>query len=280
VLDRIGARPLVVHFHGPWALESAAEGAGGLRVAAKRWLERAVYRRGTRFIVLSQAFAEILEREYGVPGDAIRIVPGGVDLQRFRIATSRVEARRALGWPTDRPTVVTVRRLVRAKGIENLIDAVAKVRRVHPDLLMMIVGTGPLADDLQRRVREQGLEDSVRFTGYVPQEQLPMIYSAADLSIVPTIALEGFGLVVLESLACGTPALVTPVAGLPGVVTDLDPALVMPGTDADAIASTLGDALSGSLPLPDASTCRAYAQRFDWPAIATRVRDVYREVAS
>jgi glycosyltransferase involved in cell wall biosynthesis len=279
VLDRIGARPLVVHFHGPWALESAAEGAGALNVAAKRWLERAVYRRGTRFIVLSRAFAEIIEREYGVPPEAIRIVPGGVDLRRFRVASSRDEARRALGWPTDRPTVVTVRRLVHAKGVENLIDAVAQVRRKHPDLLTVIVGTGPLAGDLQRRVREQGLEHSVRFEGYVPDEQLPTIYRAADLFVVPTIALEGFGLVVLESLACGTPALVTPVAGLPEVVTDLEPGLVMPGADAGAIASTLGDALSGRLPLPDASACIAYARRFDWPAITTRVRDVYREVA-
>jgi glycosyltransferase involved in cell wall biosynthesis len=279
VLDRLRSRPLVVHFHGPWALESAVEGAGRIAVAAKRALEHVVYRRAARFIVLSRAFATILEREYGVKGDRIRIVPGGVDLARFRGVGSRADARRALGWPLDRPTVVTVRRLVHAKGLENLIDATDRLRTAIPDVHVVIVGTGPLAAELQRRVRERGLERWIRFAGYVAEEDLPTVYRAADLFVVPTIALEGFGLVVIEALACGTPVLVTPISGLPEVVRDLDPGLVLAGTSPDQIAQGLRDALAGRLPLPDEDACMRYARRFDWPAIAARVRDVYREVA-
>jgi glycosyltransferase involved in cell wall biosynthesis len=279
VLDRVRNRPLVVHFHGPWALESAVEGAGRFAVAAKRTLEHLVYRRASRFIVLSRAFAKILAGEYGVREDRIRIVPGGVDVARFRGVGTRAEARRALGWEIDRPTVVTVRRLVHAKGLENLIDAAQQIRAAVPGVQVVIVGTGPLAAELQRRVRELDLEQTIRFAGYVAEDDLPSVYRAADLFVVPTIALEGFGLVVVEALACGTPVLVTPIAGLPEVVRDLDPSLILPGTSARDIASGVTAALTGAHVLPSEENCIAYAGRFDWPVIAARVRDVYREVA-
>jgi glycogen(starch) synthase len=279
VLDIVRKRPMVGHFHGPWALESAAEGAGHLSVNAKRALERIVYGRSSRLIVLSQAFATILEREYGVNRDLIRIVPGGVDVARFATTTTRADAKATLGWPADRPIVLSVRRLVHAKGIENLIDAVTTIRRTVPDVLVVIAGTGPLAGDLKRRVTESGLDGHVLFAGFVPDGQLPTFYRAADLFVVPTIALEGFGLVVVEALACGTPVLVTPIAGLPEVVTGLDPSLVLPGAGAQNLAQGISDALSGRLPLPADAQCIAYAQRFAWPVIAPRIAAVYHEVA-
>jgi glycosyltransferase involved in cell wall biosynthesis len=279
VLDQIRTKPLAVHFHGPWALESAVEGAGTLAVRTKRLIEQAVYRTGDRFIVLSQAFADILAGEYGVARDAIRIIPGGVDVGRFRTVGSRADARRALGWPVDRPTIVTVRRLVRAKGLERLIDAAVEIRAAIPDVALHIVGTGPLAADLAERVRERGLETTVSFAGFVGEEQLADVYRAADLFVVPTVALEGFGLVVVEALACGTPVVVTPVAGLPEVVRDLDPSLVLASADAPDIARGVIDALRGTVPVPSEAACVAYAQRFDWPVIARRVRAVYAEIA-
>jgi glycosyltransferase involved in cell wall biosynthesis len=279
VLDTIRSKPFVVHFHGPWALESAAEGAGRAATLAKHLIERVVYSRATRAIVLSRAFASILERQYGVRADTIRVVPGGVDLQRFQRLTSKREAKESLGWPSDRPTVVSVRRLVRAKGLENLIDAVLELKKTVPDILVIIAGRGPLAEDLQRRTRELQLDHWVRFAGFIAEESLSTLYRAADLFVVPTIALEGFGLVVLEALACGTPVLVTPVAGLPEVVTNLEPGLVLGGASARDIARGVSDALLGRVQLPSEEQCVAYAQRFDWPKIGERVADVYREIA-
>lgn len=280
VLDLIRRRPLVVHFHGPLVLEGRAEGVSRKNLFMRGLAESTVYRRAARCVVLSRAFGEILSREYAIPFERIRVVPGGVDLRRFRAVGSRGEARSVLGLPLDRPIVATVRRLAPTKGIEELIDAVEIVRRSVPDVLVVLGGTGPLAAELQRRVRERGLERWVHFAGYVSDELLPSLYRAADLFVVPTVALEGFGLVVLEALACGTPALVTPVAGLPEVVNDLDPALVMSGASAEAIAAGISDALRGALRLPDEKACIAYAQRFDWPVIAAKVRDVYGEVAA
>ena len=98
--------PHVVHFHGPWAAESRQEGGGRLSALAKWSVERAVYRTADRFIVLSQAFAALATREYGVPPAQIRVVPGSADLQRFQVAASRPEARERLGWPQDRRVIV------------------------------------------------------------------------------------------------------------------------------------------------------------------------------
>lgn len=278
-LDLLRKRPLVVHFHGPWALEGRAEGIGEVKFRIRDFQERMVYGCGRRFIVLSRAFGEILTHNYGIREERIRVVPGGVDLRRFSALTSRAEARTRLDLPHDRPIIVTVRRLTATKGLEHLIDATAQLRVSVPEVLVLIVGTGPLEADLRRRVAERGLERNVRFAGHVSDGDLSVVYRAADLMIVPTISLEGFGLVVVESLACGTPALVTPIGGLPEVVRDLDPCLVLADAGAGAIARGIGDALSGKLPLPSEAACLAYARRFDWPIIAAHVRDVYREIA-
>lgn len=279
VLDSLAKRPFVNHFHGPWALEGLANGQHPLKARVRGLVERIVYARAARFIVLSQSFADILSREYGVPATKIRIVPGGVDLSRFAALGSRAEARMRLGWPIDRPTVATVRRLVRAKGLENLAASAEAVVRAIPDVFMAIVGTGPLADRLQQTIAERGLGRSVHLAGHISEDLLPSVYRAADLFVVPTIALEGFGLVVVESLACGTPALVTPVGGLPEVVSDLDSGLVLPGSTANDLARGITQALTGEQPLPSSEQCSAYAQRFAWNRIAERVADVYREVS-
>ena len=280
VLDSLVKRPFVNHFHGPWALEGVAEGHHPLKTLVRGLVERVVYARAARFIVLSQSFADVLSREYGVPAQKIRVVPGGVDLKRFAAVGSRVEARERLKWPVHRPIVATVRRLVHAKGLENLVEATEAVVRSVPDVFVAIIGTGPLAEKLRATIAERGLERSVHLAGHVSEELLPAVYRAADLFVVPSLTLEGFGLVVVEALACGTPVLVTPVGGLPEVVRDLDPALVLAGSRAPDLARGIERALSGAHVLPHSEACIAYAQRFDWQRIAKRVADVYREVCA
>ncbi len=280
VLDSLAARPFVNHFHGPWALEALSEGEHPLKAQARRLVERAVYARAARFIVLSQSFANVLIAEYGVAPQKIRIVPGGVDVRHFNTFGSRTDARARLGWPANRPIVATVRRLVRSKGLENLVAATNAIVQSVPNAFVAIVGLGPLAERLQRMIVERGLEGSVRLVGHVSEDLLPSVYRASDLLVVPTTALEGFGLVVIESLACGTPVLVTPVGGLPEVVRALDPALILAGSTASDLAAGITRALNGKQILPGREACSAYAQRFDWPRIAAQVSDVYRELSA
>jgi glycogen(starch) synthase len=270
--------PLVVHFHGPWAGESAVENGSRHRNRMKLALERHVYRRAKRLIVLSQSFKIELSTRYGIDDELIRIVPGGIDVDRFNVDLSRSQARQKLGWPEDRPILLSVRRQVRRMGLENLIDAARDIVSSFPEFLVYIGGTGPITVELKNRIDDLNLTDNVRLLGRISEEILPHAYRAADFSIVPSQFLEGFGMTTLESLASGTPVLVTPVGGLPEVVRPLSPHCICSGTSADAIAATILQLLGDSSTLPSDAVCRAYAvNNFAWPRIAEKVRKVYEE---
>ncbi|HEV7993872.1 MAG TPA: glycosyltransferase family 4 protein [Gemmatimonadaceae bacterium] len=276
MLDQLGEHPFVVHFQGPWGQESRVEGAPPWAVMAKELVERAVYGRASQAIVLSSAFREILATQFGVDRERIHVIPGGVEVDRFSSAPPRAACRAALGWPSDRPIVLCVRRLVRRVGVDVLVESAVALRERVPDALVLMAGTGPLRAELEERIAALGLQDTVKLLGFVPDDMLPLAYRAADLTVVPTTALEGFGLITVESLAAGTPCVVTPVGGLGEIVAPLAPQLVTAGATKGDIGATLADALLGAVPLPSTEQCSAYARRcFDWPVIAARVRDVY-----
>lgn len=267
--------PITFNFQGPWALESQQEGAKPWNVAFKRWLEGRVYRQCDRFIVLSDAFGEILHREYTIPWEQIHVIPAGVDVERFQANLTRQQARAALGFPPDRPILFVPRRLVQRMGIDILLQALVAVKAQVPDVWLAIAGKGALRPVLEQQSEELGLQAHVKFLGYVPDEQLPVAYQAADLTVVPSQSLEGFGLILLESLACGTPVLSTPVGGMPEVLLPFQPALVTETPTADALATRLIDLLTGKISLPDRSKCREYAvNNFDWKIIAPKVREI------
>jgi glycosyltransferase involved in cell wall biosynthesis len=267
--------PVTFTFHGPWSLESQQEGASFLSVAFKQWLEQRVYQRCDRFIVLSKAFGTILHQRYQIPWCKIHVIPGGVDTTRFQITESRQSAREALGWQSDRYILFTPRRLVQRMGLDVLLDALAVVKIKHPNVWLAIAGKGPQRDSLEQRVVELGLTEHVQFLGYVPDEQLPLAYQAADLTVMPSQSLEGFGLVLLESLSCGTPVLCTPVGGMPEVLSGFSPELVTVSKDSWAMTQLLNDILAEQVLLPSRSACREHAcTYFDWAAIAPKVRHI------
>jgi glycosyltransferase involved in cell wall biosynthesis len=242
----------------------------------KYWLvEKSVYNRCDRFIVLSKAFGEILHQEYQVPWSKIHLIPGGVDLIRFQPNLSRQEARTQLNWPQDRAILFTPRRLVKRMGIDKLLNALAKIKPKIPDVWLAIAGKGPLKTSLEEQATALGLKEQVKFLGFLPDEQLPLAYQAADLTIMPSQSLEGFGLVLLESLACGTPALCTPVGGMPEVIQPFSPDLITNSPEEIALAEKLEELLTGKMPIPSRNACREYAAtNFDWQKIAQQVRQV------
>ena len=278
VLGRLRRMPLVVHFQGPWASESAVAGdSWRWRVAAKRLLETAVYRRAGAAVVLSHAFRQVLVERYGVAPWVVEVVPPGVDLEHFTPG-NRAAARRRLALSHDATVVVAVRRLVPRMGLDVLVEAWAKVEPSLGSAVLVIVGDGPERNRLRSLADRSGAGTSVRLIGSVDEETLVECYRAADVSVVPTVALEGFGLVVLESLACGTPCVVTDAGGLPEAVQALDPSVVVPAGDAVALAGRLSRGFDGTQPFPAAGRCRDHAAAFGWPAVARRHREIYAAV--
>jgi glycosyltransferase involved in cell wall biosynthesis len=276
---RLRRRPLVVHFHGPWALEGASAGQSRLRTWLKRRIELAVYQRADEAVVLTRAFKRTLVEEYGVQPWRIDVIPPGVDLRRFSPGDPAA-ARNRLGVPADAWLAFAARRLVPRMGIDVLIRAWAGVAAEHPHAVLALAGDGPERASLESAAERLGLGPNVRFVGRVSDEQLRDWYRAADVSVVPSRDLEGFGLVALESLACGTPAIVTDAGGLPEAITLLDPGLVVPRDDADALAVRLRQAIEKTRPLPSPGRCRVHAERFSWETAAEEHRRVYRRAAS
>lgn len=267
--------PIVFHFHGPWFMESQWEGGGRVSTWAKKWIESYVYNRCAHFIVLSQAFSDLLQTHYGIAAGKISVIPGGINIQQFQANLTRQDARRQLGFPIDRPVLFTPRRLVQRVGIEQLLQALVTVKQVVPDVWLAIAGKGAQRQALEQQVQQLGLTHHVKFLGYVSDENLAIAYQASDLTVVPSQALEGFGLILLESLASGTPVLSTPIGGMPEVLRPFDPNLITHSIKADAIAHRLVDFLSGTLELPSRQRCRQYAvEHFDWQMIAPRIRNV------
>jgi glycosyltransferase involved in cell wall biosynthesis len=175
--------------------------------------------------------------------------------------------------------VLAVRRLVHRMGLGDLVEAWWLAGLGDYGGQLLIVGTGPERAGLERRVAELGLSDSVRLLGAVPDNLLVEAYRAADVCAVPSAELEGFGLVVLESLACGTPVVATDVGGLPEVLDELQPDLVVPPARPDLLGARLLDAARGSRPLPGPEVCRTFAERHSWDLVAERHERLYAAVA-
>jgi glycosyltransferase involved in cell wall biosynthesis len=283
LLDKLYRRrnfAFVNHFHGPWAAESVQEGANASVALAKKTLEGLVYRRAKRTIVLSRAFARIAAEDYRIPEDSICVVPGSVDTNRFNTDLTRHQARAALGLPSDRLLLVAVRRLANRMGLHQLVEAMREVSRAVPDVLLLIAGDGSLREKLNAAIAEFALQDHVRLLGFVADERLPLLYRAADLNVVPSQGLEGFGLVAVEALATGTPSLVTPVGGLPEIISVLNPSLVLSSTASAAMASRLVEILKGNHKLPTETQCRDFVLgNYTSELMAQRTARVYREVA-
>jgi glycosyltransferase involved in cell wall biosynthesis len=268
----------VFHFHGPWAEEHLAAGERSqAKFALRRTLERAVLRRVDAHVVLSSAFRRVLVERYRVKPWGIRVWPPGVELDLFTPG-ERDASRAALAVDPRAFVTVCVRRLVPRMGIEVLLHAWAEIApRLPEGSVLLIVGEGVLRESISERAAQADLLGRVRVLGRVSDRDLIELYRAADVAAVPTLSFEGFGLVVLEAAACGTPSIVSDVGGLPEVTKPLDPSLIVAPADAHALGARLLAAASGGLPTREQT--RHYAERFSWPAVAARHRELYADLA-
>jgi glycosyltransferase involved in cell wall biosynthesis len=278
LLGRLRTLPAVFHFQGPWAEENLAAGdTSGVKFTLRRMLERQALRHANAHIVLSCAFRRLLVERYRVPPWNVHVWPPGVALNLFTPG-SRSEARSRLNIDPSAFVVVCARRLVPRMGIDGLLDAWGRLAEQLPDgSVLLLLGDGPLHGALVERAAQAPVAGRVRVMGWVADEDLIYAYRAADVAVVPSVAVEGFGLVVLEAAACGTPSIVSDVGGLPEVASPLDPSLVVPAGDPEALGARLRAATRGALPTRVAT--RRYAEGFGWTKVAARHRDLYRKLA-
>jgi len=208
-----------------------------LKIFARKKIERRVIERSDNIVVLSRFTQDKLTTAYGIPPSKVSIIPGGVDLKRFRPVENKNAIRQALKLPDSKIILFTVRNLVARMGLENLIEAMQSVIRNASDIYLVIGGAGPLNGRLTKMAEQLGVNDCIRFEGFIPEETLPHYYQMADMFILPTKELEGFGLVTLEAMASGVPVLGTPVGGTKEILTQFDPTFLFKDTSPESMAS-------------------------------------------
>jgi len=170
-----------------------------------------IYRRARQIVACSQLVKERLVR-FGAPPEKIEVLYPAVDLERFKpgkVPADFLEKKGIAG----KKILLTVGRLIERKGHDLVFRALPEVLRVFPDVLYCIVGIGEQENQIRELVRSLGLEDSVRFLGKIPDEELVQMYRAASVFVMPSREIEagghieGFGIVYLEANACGRPVI-------------------------------------------------------------------------
>ena len=174
--------------------------------------------------------------------DSAHVVPNGIepaDWQRPEFETARISAENA----DAHPLLAYTGRVEWEKGVQTLVSAMPALRRSHPGIRLLVAGRGSYLDDVQRQAAHLGLDGSVRFLGWVSEEDLRAIVAAADLAVAPSLY-EPFGLVALEAAAIGTPLVVSRTGGLAEFADDDQRALTFTPGDADSLEQAVSTALA------------------------------------
>lgn len=246
----------VYTLHSPVSVETVeAESPGafalGLKVKSQVLLqiERRCCGAATIITVLSQFSRAEIQRLHGAEiAGKVRIAPGWADLTRFHLEPSKFAVRDAIDWPRDRTVFFSIRRLVERMGLDRLIDAAAIVRDRGHAFHLYIAGKGPLRAKLESQIARHGLDDRVRLIGSVSEKELAAMYAAADAFVLPTRALECFGLVAVEAMSAGCPVLSTPVGALPEIINRIEPKWLAKDNSAEAIAESMSAFIENRLP--------------------------------
>lgn len=246
----------------------------GANAAYLRLFTRLSCRGAAHVIAVSESTRADVIRLYGVPGEQVKAIPHGVDPAFHpRPAAEVAEFRRAHSLPER--FVLFVGTLEPRKNLVKLIEAFSNLKSQIPNLKLVLVGgKGWYYDRIFAAVERLSLKDRVIWAGYVPNGELPMWYNAADTFAFPS-RYEGFGMPVLEAMACGTPTVTSTTSSLPEVAGNA--ALTVPPDDADALTDALRCALeNAALRQELRAKGIARAALFTWEEAARRTAAVYR----
>lgn len=232
--------PVVHTYHSLGAVRRAALARTGPTATsalfeARHDAEQRIAQRADALVVSCPSEAHDLRHLLGAPVNRMHLVPPGLDASIMR-PIPQIDARAAIGVPPNIPVVLFLGRLERRKGWEELLGAFSQVRRHHPQARLLIVGGND--KDAVALVERHGLASSVELHGSVPHDRTALYYSAADVTAVPS-HYEPFGLVAIESMACGTPVVATRVGGLSWTVGKESVGVLVPVHDQAALGNAL-----------------------------------------
>jgi teichuronic acid biosynthesis glycosyltransferase TuaC len=268
LLGKLLHRPVVVTLHG-----------SDVTVNLERYLWRRLslwaLSNVTRVISVSQALRKMVVDKYGADGDRLTVIPNGVDVTRF-VPVPAAEARKALGMDDQGPMVLYVGAIKRSKGVAYLLRAAGRLVETHRTCpRFFFLGAGDYEREARHLSDELGLGDHVVFAGNKPNTEIPLWMNACDVLVLPSLS-EGFGVVLIEAMACGKPVVSTRCGG-PEEIVIPGTGILVPPRDEVALAEALDDVLTRKLAL-DPRTIRQHAtDNYSYHNVASRIMQVYTQ---
>ena len=233
-------------------------------------------RKATLIVTVSRYSAQKIVELYGVDEKKIRIVPNGVDLQRFKPTEDCEKVKDLIGGNSEH-VILFVGNLIPRKGLHFLIEAAKYVVKESGDTKFVVVGDGPLRNHLISYTKEQGVSGNFVFLGDVPEDVLPRLYNCADVFASPSIQ-EGLGITLLEAQATAKPVVAFNVTAITEVVKDKETGLLVKPDSyelANAISSLLSDK---QLRERMGHAGREYVYKnFSWNICAQKMSQIYSE---
>ncbi|MDI6787412.1 MAG: glycosyltransferase family 4 protein [Planctomycetota bacterium] len=199
-------------------------------------LIRYTLRHCDRIIAVSAGLKDAMVK-LGVSHQKIVVVHNGVDSDKFK-PMDQISIRQKLNLPRDKKIILFVGALRTIKGLIYLVQAIKEMSRKRSDFLLVLVGSGPLQEELEAQVLKAGVEEYVRFVGLRPYDEIPKWMNACDVFCLPSLQ-EGFGVVLIEAGACGRPVVATRVGGIPEIVIDGETGLLVEPRSSEQLAEAL-----------------------------------------
>ena len=272
LVARLIRRPVVIYAHGE-------EITTWSRSPRRRRAMRFAYRHADSVIANSDFTREQLEG-LGVDPATITIIHPGVDLERFHPGYETADLRQSIGLKEHQKLILSVGRLSRRKGFDQVIAALPALIDAGIDVCYAIIGIGEDREYLRRWAEEHGVAERVHFLGHVEPADLPRWYCVADLFAMPNREIngdtEGFGMVFVEAAACDTPSVAGQAGGTAGAVLHGITGLRIDGASATEVTQALQRVLEAPEFLAElgANGERRARTEFSWEAVAQRTRSL------
>lgn len=226
-----------------------------------------------RIIAVSKAAKAFIEH---FTDTKVEIIPNGVDDKTFHPNWNKEEIKEEFGIEGE--VILYVSRMSYRKGPHVLLNAFSQIK----DATLVMAGNGELSPFLKAQAKFLGIEDRIRFLGYVPTKELPKIFGMADIFVLPSITAEAFGIVILEAMASGVPIIATTVGGIPEVIKESESGLLVPPSNElelkNAIEKLLNDeSLRKWL---GQNGRKAVEEKYSWNNVIKEIEKAYEEVLS
>jgi glycosyltransferase involved in cell wall biosynthesis len=246
-----------------------------------RSYEKRLMKRSDALIAVSKYTVNELMELYGINRNKIHVIYNGVDIERFKPRSNRIELCREFGLDPDKKVVLFVGRLYHRKGLETLLKSATLVLKEFSNVKFVISGTGfkQKEESLRNLAKELNIEDHVTFLGYVPDDKLPLLYSASDIFVLPAIY-ENFPFAILEAQATGLPVISTNVGGIPEFLVDNQNGFLIEHRDPTQLTQKVLTLLQNPKLAKEMGDCgrKLIEENFDWRLITSQVIDLYHNL--